>query len=285
MEKYNPEQLRVAIEYTNAETGFLPALIEKDYYCSVILQALFTNLSHNLVFKGGTLLNKVHVGFYRLSEDLDFSISISPTKSRKEKSNSMKPIKKLVSSLETGFELISFVKELQGSNNSSQYNAVLEYESCLSDIKDTISFEIGLREEILTPVSTLNARTLVKNPFNKSFLIEPYPVKCLTKTEAYAEKLRAALTRTKPAIRDIFDLDYALRNQVIDLGDKQLLDLAKIKLNKPEVLEIDLSESKKQILESQLEAQLRPVLREEDYQQFNFEKAWGDLEKIGEKFI
>jgi len=285
MEKYNTEQLRAAIEYTNAETGFLPALIEKDYYCSVILQALFANLSHNLVFKGGTLLNKVHVGFYRLSEDLDFSISISPTKSRKEKSNSMKPIKKLVSSLETGFELISFVKELQGSNNSSQYNAVLEYESCLSDIKDTISFEIGLREEILTPVTTLNARTLVKNPFNKSFLIESYPVKCLSKTEAYAEKLRAALTRTKPAIRDIFDLDYAMRNQIINFNDKELQGLAKIKLSKPEPLEIDLSESKKQILTSQLETQLRPVLREKDYQQFDFEKAWNDLEKIGENFI
>lgn len=285
MEKYNTEQLRAAIEYTNAETGFLPALIEKDYYCSVILQALFANLSHNLVFKGGTLLNKVHVGFYRLSEDLDFSISISPTKSRKEKSNSIKPIKKLVSSLETGFELISFVKELQGSNNSSQYNAVLEYESCLSDIKDTISFEIGLREEILMPVATLNARTLVKNPFNKSFLIEPYPVKCLSKTEAYAEKLRAALTRTKPAIRDIFDLDYAMRNQIINFNDKELQGLAKIKLRKPEPLEIDLSESKKQILTSQLETQLRPVLREKDYQQFDFEKAWSDLRQIGENFI
>ena len=285
MEKYNTEQLRAAIEYTNTETGFLPELIEKDYYCSVILQALFANPSHDLVFKGGTLLNKVHVGFYRLSEDLDFSISISPTKSRKEKSNSMKSIKKLVSSLETGFELISFVKELQGSNNSSQYNAVLEYESCLSDIKDTISFEIGLREEILTPVTTLNARTLVKNPFNKSFLIESYPVKCLSKTEAYAEKLRAALTRTKPAIRDIFDLDYAMRNQIINFNDKELQGLAKIKLSKPEPLEIDLSESKKQILTSQLETQLRPVLREKDYQQFDFEKAWNDLEKIGENFI
>lgn len=76
-----------------------------------------------------------------------------------------------------------------------------------------------------------------------------------------------------------------MRNQIIDFDDKNLQDLAKIKLTKPESLEIDLSDSKKQILTLQLEAQLRPVLRAEDYQQFNFEKAWNDLQRIGEKFI
>lgn len=285
MVKYSPDQLRAAIEYTNSETGFLPALIEKDYFCSVVLKAIFSNASHSLVFKGGTLLNKVHVGFYRLSEDLDFSISITANQSRKEKSNLMQPIKKLLSELEKNFDGLFFDTPFQGRNNSSQYNACLKYNSCLSSLEGTILFEIGLREEILVPPNTLNAATLVKDPFNKSFLIEPYPVKCLTKTEAYAEKLRAALTRTKPAIRDIFDLDYAMRNQIIDLGDKQLQELAKIKLTKPDVLEIDLSESKKQILKSQLEGILRPVLKEEDYKQFDFEKAWNDLEKIGEKFI
>ena len=131
MVKYNPEELRAAIEYTSAETGFLSALIEKDYYCSIILQALFTDLPHQLIFKGGTLLNKVHIGFYRLSEDLDFSISVKSSMSRKEKSNLMKPIKKLVSGLRAKFEGISSISELQGRNNSSQYNALLEYESCL----------------------------------------------------------------------------------------------------------------------------------------------------------
>ena len=197
----------------------------------------------------------------------------------------MKPIKTMLDNLVADIDGISFRDPFKGHNSSSQYNACFEYESVSSGEKDTILFDIGLREEILISPATLNAQTLVTDPITGNLLVDPYPVQCLTKTEAYAEKLRAALTRTKPAIRDIFDLDYALRNQVIDLGDKQLLDLAKIKLNKPEVLEIDLSENKKQILESQLEAQLKPVLREENYKQFNFEKAWSDLERIGEKFI
>lgn len=279
------ELLELAIRQTAQRTGFVPDLIEKDYYCSLILKAIFSDSSHKLVFKGGTLLNKVHLGFYRLSEDLDFSVSIANGTSRKTKSSLMKPIKTILDDLVADIDGISFRDPFQGHNSSSQYNACFEYESVSSGEKDRILFDIALREEILRPTATLNAQTLVTDPITGNLLVDPYPVKCLTKTEAYAEKLRAALTRTKPAIRDIFDLDYALRNQIIDLDDQELRDLAKIKLIKPEALEIDLSETKKQTLKLQLEAQLRPVLRKEDYEQFDFEKAWSDLEKIGQKFI
>lgn len=278
------ESFQLAIQQTAQRTGFIPDLIEKDYYCSLILKAIFSNSSHTLVFKGGTLLNKVHVGFYRLSEDLDFSVSITEDIGRNTKSTLMKPIKKILDDLINQIDGLSFRDPFKGHNSSSQYNACFEYESVFSGNKDTILLDIGLREEILISPATLNAQTLVTDPITGNLLIEPYSVQCLTKTEAYAEKLRAALTRTKPAIRDIFDLDYALRNQIINFEDKQLQELARIKLTKPEPLEINLSETKKQILQSQLEAQLRPVLREGDYKQFDFEKAWNDLERIGEKF-
>lgn len=61
-----------AVNFTAATTGFSPRLIEKDYFCTVLLQHLAT--AGVLVFKGGTCLAKVHGEFYRLSEDLDFVI-------------------------------------------------------------------------------------------------------------------------------------------------------------------------------------------------------------------
>lgn len=274
------ELFQLSIQQTAAETGFTAALIEKDYYCSLILKEIFLDRSHDLIFKGGTLLNKVHVGFYRLSEDLDFSISISPEMSRKDRSSSMKPIRKILDKLESKIKGLTFKDPFRGYNSSAQYNACLEYESFSLNTKDTILFEIGLREEVLIPPITINAKTLVKDAISGDFLINPYPVQCLTKIEAYAEKLRAALTRAKPAIRDIFDLDYALRYKILDVYNKEFQELTKIKLVRPEPLAIDLFDSKKQILESQLETQLRPVLREEDYRQFDFEKAWSDLNQI-----
>ena len=66
--------LRV-LESTSAQTGFPLLLLEKDYYLTMMLSRINT-LEENLVFKGGTCLNKVYYSYYRLSEDLDFTLKL-----------------------------------------------------------------------------------------------------------------------------------------------------------------------------------------------------------------
>ncbi len=68
--------LREAVNFTTSRTGFDASLIEKDYFCSVLLACLTRHGVNRLVFKGGTCLAKVHAGFHRLSEDLDFTIPL-----------------------------------------------------------------------------------------------------------------------------------------------------------------------------------------------------------------
>jgi predicted nucleotidyltransferase component of viral defense system len=68
---------KAAVTFTSRETGFSPRLVEKDYFCSALL-ALLARLGDTVFFKGGTCLAKVHAGFYRLSEDLDFVIPSGP---------------------------------------------------------------------------------------------------------------------------------------------------------------------------------------------------------------
>jgi len=77
--------LREAVNFTAAETGFVPRLIEKDYFCTVLLQHLAI-IGDAPVFKGGTCLAKVHAGLYRLSEDLDYAVSTPLTATRAERS-------------------------------------------------------------------------------------------------------------------------------------------------------------------------------------------------------
>ena len=60
-----------AVSFTAARTSFLPRLVEKDYFCTLLLEYLLP--LNDLVFKGGTCLAKAHTDFYRLSEDLDFT--------------------------------------------------------------------------------------------------------------------------------------------------------------------------------------------------------------------
>jgi predicted nucleotidyltransferase component of viral defense system len=81
----NPALFREAVNHTAAATGFSSRLIEKDYFCTVLLQHL-AEAGCALVFKGGTCLAKVHAGFYRLSEDLDFVIPTPVDALRAERS-------------------------------------------------------------------------------------------------------------------------------------------------------------------------------------------------------
>lgn len=55
-------------------------VIEKDYVLSYILAGMAKQpeLSHSLIFKGGTALKKIFFGNYRFSEDLDFSVINAP---------------------------------------------------------------------------------------------------------------------------------------------------------------------------------------------------------------
>src|SRR5665648_308750 len=69
----NEDEFIKVLGRASKKRGFLLPLIEKDYYLTLILSQIY-ELSENLVFKGGTCLNKVYYAYYRLNEDLDFSM-------------------------------------------------------------------------------------------------------------------------------------------------------------------------------------------------------------------
>ena len=52
-------------------------------------------------------------------------------------------------------------------------------------------------------------------------------------TEAYAEKFRAAMTRREPAIRDFFDLAYAVRDMALNTQDAEFISMVATKLAVP----------------------------------------------------
>src|SRR5439155_18422336 len=87
-----------ALRFTAADTGFPARLIEKDYFCGLVLEYL-TMANESLVFKGATCLTKVYAGFYRLSEDLDFVIPMPVDATRQERSRRAAGIKQAVARL------------------------------------------------------------------------------------------------------------------------------------------------------------------------------------------
>ncbi len=281
LHREDPRLFLEAIRFTAAETGFIPRLIEKDYFCSVVLEDLAT-LNSPLTFKGGTLLAKVHSGFYRLSEDLDFSISMPPGSTKKSRSEAMAPLKTALNSLTDRLPELRIETALTGSNGSMQYNAIVSYPSALADQRETIKVEIGLREEIMTQIHSGRSRTLLLNPVRGAALIPAFRIASLSYQEAMAEKLRAALCRREVAIRDFFDIDHAVRNGGFNALDRDLLDLLKRKVDVPGTGPIDVSPQRREQLAAQLEAQLRPVLRGAEFEAFDLSRAFATVVKVAE---
>lgn len=280
----DPGLFQEAVNFTAAETAFSPRLIEKDYFCTVLLAYLMA-ADAALVFKGGTCLAKVHAEFYRLSEDLDFVIPMPTDASRSQRSAQMSGLKKAVESLERQLPIFRIIQAMKGSNSSKQYIASAQYTSLLSRQEDTIKIEVALREPLLTPAVDGPARTLLLDPVSGQPILKPVVVRCISRMEAYAEKFRAALSRREAAIRDFYDLDHAVRKLGIQPHEAQLVALVKQKLAVPGNEPVDIAGPRLAALRQQLEPQLKPVLRDSDFAEFDLDRAFKIVTEMAAKVI
>ncbi|NLX20884.1 MAG: nucleotidyl transferase AbiEii/AbiGii toxin family protein [Phycisphaerae bacterium] len=262
-----------AVNFTASKTGFNPRLIEKDYFGTVLLAYLAECGIGRLVFKGGTCLAKVHAGFYRLSEDLDFTIPLPVEASRKQCSQAVAPAKKAVSSVAGFVAAMKCTEPLTGANNSTQYIGVITYESRTTGQREPIQVEISVREPLLLPTVTGQARTLLLDPIGGNTMIPAVAVGCIDVIEAMAEKFRAALSRQDVAIRDFYDIDYAAKHLGLDMISDRMIDLVRQKLAVPGNLPVDVGEQRLADLKRQLDARLKTVLRERDFRSFDLDQA------------
>ena len=269
---------REAVRFTAARTRFVPRLIEKDYFCSLILQQLATG-APDLVFRGGTCLAKVHLGFYRLSEDLDFLVSAPVEATRAQRSQRAAPLRAVVGGLEDQVPGLRVIIPLRGANASRQYAATLGYRSLLADVEERVEIEIGLREPLLTPAVNGAAKTLLLDPVSGSASLPDVTVQCLSHDEAMAEKLRAALSRRDVAIRDFYDVDHAVRQLDFRIDDA-VLTLVRRKLAVPGNDPVDVSAARLASLRQQLKAELRPVLRDPDVAEFDLNRAFTSVARV-----
>lgn len=264
---------RDALALTRERTGFAERLIEKDYFCTALLDYLAT-ASHELVFKGGTCLAKVHADFYRLSEDLDFVIPMPTDAPRSQRSQRAAALKAVVTALPKRLPVFRVVEPLTGANSSTQYIAVIGYTSLAVGREEMIKIEVGLREPLLLAVLNGSAQTILLDPVSRKTLIKPMEVRCIARAEAFAEKFRAALSRREAAIRDFYDIDYAVRRLGLRPDDAELIGLVRQKLAVPDNEPVDISEKRLAALRQQVEPQLRPVLRARDFAEFDLDRAF-----------
>jgi len=143
----DPDIFREALAYSEADKGFTSTLIEKDYYCSLVLHYFFGK-NTLLVFKGGTCLSKVHADFYRLSEDLDLIIPVTGGTTRSQRRAGIKPVKNLFDKLPSEIPGVTISESFRGHNESRQYIGHLAYRSSVVEKAENIHLNFARKSAL-----------------------------------------------------------------------------------------------------------------------------------------
>lgn len=207
-----------------------PEIIEKDFYLHQVLAHITKedHLSNNLAFKGGTCLVKAYTGYFRFSEDIDFTWT---DKSLWEK-RSRSAVKRLcsfeISRLVSKFNQISTDLDLKFTDDKTDTDHVhissggrmvlffIDYFSDLQNIPARIKIEINLVDETYFPYKKENLKSFVGDIESEElkFLYtemynsysQPISINCYDPREIFIEKCRASLTRKVYKLRDIIDI-------------------------------------------------------------------------------
>lgn len=272
------EKLKDIIPVIAGKMKFRPAIVEKDYYLTVILNKIEELLTDKIVFKGGTLLNKTRLNYHCLSEDLDFTYNAQFT-SRAQRANAIAPIREEMPSFLKALALKSDKPEGEGFDGSRQYMFKVKYPSVIMNKDDTIKLEISLRQyPVEEPVST-EIKHFYQDPFTGEDLFPSVKVMSLSWKESVAEKLKAAISRRDAAIRDYYDLWY-ISEFGFDFHDKNFIKLFKRKVTDEGYTgdykkNFGLSDDNISLLRKQINGLLKPVIRAgEEF----------DLDKVLERF-
>lgn len=272
------ERLKDIIPAIAWKLKFRPVIVEKDYYLTVILNNIEALLSDKIVFKGGTLLNKVYLNYHRLSEDLDFTY-YSPFTARSQRSKAITPIREKMPSFLKALQLTSDKPDGEGFNNSTQYVFKVKYPSVITAKDDVIKIEISLRQPPLDKPVYTEIKHFFQDPFTGEDLFPSGKILSLSWNEAVAEKLKAAISRKDVAIRDYYDL-WHIAEFGFDFHSEKFITLFKRKVTDEGYIGdyrkyFGLSADKLSFLNKQVDAALMPVIRAgEEF----------DLKKVLERF-
>ena len=260
------DKLKKIMPFIAEKFNFRLETIEKDYYLTLILNSVESHLSDKIVFKGGTLLNKIHLNYHRLSEDIDFTYySPDGIETQSKRSRAITPVREKMPELLRLLELKSEKPEGEGFNNSTQYVFRVSYPSFISGKDENIKLEISLRQTpVEKPVHNLISH-FYQDPFTGEDLIPRNKILSLTWKEAVAEKLKAAITRKDAVIRDYYDLWFIAETK-FDFTDKRFLSVFRKKLEEEKFRadyrrDFGLDERSIDSLRKQVETELMPVIR------------------------
>jgi len=258
-----------------------PQLIEKDFYLTRILWGLGQSIGDGLLLKGGTLLSKVDLGFFRLSEDADLVLPGTPSRQKLANVRRTHRIRDVLKEIGPVVGVSARFPAGELFDKATHCLWQLDYPSEFGP--QGIRLEVSIRP-VLRPPREVGLRQLLADPLAG----DVRAAKCfaLDAAEARAEKVRAAFTRE--AVRDFYDLDR-LRESGADLSSSSFIGLVDEKLAELRALPMakqsksfGLTEKRRRQVEAGLTRDLPAVLRM-DAPEFDLEGMLARFDRLWRK--
>lgn len=198
------------LNQVNSQTGLPADAIEKDWWVTITLKAIFSSkFAQHLVFKGGTSLSKAYNLIERFSEDIDLSIDrtmlgfegeLSKTQIKKLRKASGNFIvgkfkEELISELEklgVNKENYNLIFDDEIDDTSDPHRIELEYKSIVEPgeyIPQRVIIELGARA-LLEPNEQKEIQSIIGQIYpEQAFTIQPFEVIVVVPTKTFLEKI------------------------------------------------------------------------------------------------
>jgi predicted nucleotidyltransferase component of viral defense system len=226
------------------------SLIEKDLLLHKILLELSKDaeFSENYAFKGGTCLTKAYLGYFRFSEDLDFTFikqktlnNISKALVRKKINLELEKLISLLCKISKENNLI-FSKDKKdekyfefGAGNIFT-TIKIYYISLETNKEEFIKLQFNFLENICFDLQEKSLSSLIDKtqepllPESYSWLFTKPKLKCYSLQEILCEKVRAILTRKGVKSRDFIDVFKITKGNIAKLHNLKKEIFFKLKL-------------------------------------------------------
>ena len=243
-------------------------LIEKDFILHQMLLDLSNNkfFSDNFAFKGGTCLIKCYLGYFRFSEDIDFTWRNQKVFEGKSQKEIRHYLSNIIDQIGDIFEEIASKRgldfkrekqnrdyvELGGGNKTCTFK--IWYQSDIVKRRSFVKVQINFVEKLLFDIRQAELKSLVSKgqeelealfPEYKEYVrairFDVYDIR-----EILAEKVRSILTREGVKARDFLDVYLICGKFKINLEDihQGIVDKTKFMLNLYEKYRRNLAEKK-----------------------------------------
>jgi hypothetical protein len=207
-----------------------PDIIEKDLHLHRLLHSISEDeyLSGRLAFKGGTCIVKAYTGYFRFSEDIDFTWMDTAIWEGRNPRQARRLCSAEVDNVLKCLEVIAKVVGLTFAGDKSDRNEVMigsggrmarfymRYESRVMRIPAMVKVEVNFVDRTLYPFQARELGSLLaghESPeleflFPEHYITysAPVTIDCYSPEEIFTDKCRALMTRRAYKLRDILDI-------------------------------------------------------------------------------